>query len=89
MKAYELLSDESKWCQGDFARDVHGEAVNSHSPEAVRWCLTGALSRCYMGYSDQRARIVAVIGGGHTTTWNDNPLRTYAEVVGLLKRLDI
>ena len=109
MKAYELLGDESKWCQKSFAVDVHGRGICVGDPQAVAWCLDGALLRCYAeahnrDRSDTRYSSVyrqvadALQWGGRTpaihpsivvSVWNDDPARTYAEVVGLLKRLDI
>ena len=99
MKAHELLSDESKWCQKTFAVDAHGVSIHCDNPRAVAWCLDGALLRCYLDAraSDRAAyRQVAnaIRAGGPGTlggvsAWNDAPGRTYAEVYALLKRLDI
>jgi hypothetical protein len=33
------------WCQGAFARDARGEAVNATAPEAAAWSVVGALYR--------------------------------------------
>jgi hypothetical protein len=38
----ELLSDPSRWTQGEFARDDDGYRVNIDSSTAVKWCLLGA-----------------------------------------------
>ena len=105
MKAYELLSDERKWCQKNSAVDVDGGGVDINSPQAVAWGLNGTLWRCYAcdyHRADARARydaayrlvVDALRAEGRGTycgvsAWNDHPSRTYAEVVGLLKRLDI
>lgn len=47
MKAYELLSDKSKWCRYSNALDSDGENTRAHGPAAVCWCAQGALIRCY------------------------------------------
>ena len=98
MKAYELLSDKSKWCQKNVAVDARGVGVSVNSPDVVRWCLDGALLRCY-GWNYHPEYTPAcylavyrqVVDALHcvVSAWNDAPGRTYAEVVGLLKRLDI
>lgn len=31
------------WCQGESARNVDGEVVSIHSPDAVSFCATGAV----------------------------------------------
>ena len=117
MKAYELLSDESKWCQNHFAVDAHGLVTFVTSPQAVAWGLDGALLRCYVEaftrdqspadtrYSSVYCQVADALQAGEPGTWggrtpaihpsivvsvwNDDPARTYADVVGLLKRLDI
>mgnify|MGYP001617979934 CR=1 FL=1 len=108
MKAYELLGDESKWCQKSFAVDVHGLGICAGDPQAVAWCLDGALLRCYYveahtrdqspadtRYSSVYCQVADALQAGEpgiwggVSVWNDDPTRTYADVVGLLKRLDI
>jgi len=85
MKAHELLARENGWCQGIYSR-----LAKDGTPQ---FCLMGALSKCYQGdinapeiFFSVRARI------GHDIKlecWNDTPGRTQAEVVALLKELDI
>lgn len=41
---YSLLQDKTKWCQGTAARDKNGNKVWSESPEAVSWCVYGAMA---------------------------------------------
>lgn len=80
------------WCQGDFARDVHGNTVPSTSPRACCWCAEGALYvvASYPGACD--ARITArkllekLTGAGMLNMWNDSPLRTREEVINLFDR---
>lgn len=38
-----LLSSRDRWCQGTVSRDHNGDKCLYYSPEAVSWCLTGAL----------------------------------------------
>ncbi len=47
MKIKELLSDESKWTQYCMARDSHNSPVEWYGPNAVKWCLVGAIHKCY------------------------------------------
>jgi hypothetical protein len=47
MKVRELLSDESKWCKGPLAVDKEGRQTTPKSPTACKWCLWGAILRCY------------------------------------------
>lgn len=48
MKAYAKLSDASKWTQGAMARDKIGERCDTFDPDAVRWCVLGAMRECYI-----------------------------------------
>ena len=100
MKAYELLSDETAWCQNAFAKTYDGFPSHPQDAASAQWCLLGALERCYgrSGIILKGRPIAAHLFGlrpeepvaqGPIETWNDARARTYAEVVGLLKRLDI
>jgi hypothetical protein len=38
-----VLSDESNWCKGWYARDAANETTNVTSGNACKWCLQGAI----------------------------------------------
>lgn len=85
-----LLSDESSWTRGAWARDARGAECWPEDQGACRWCLLGALRRvagrgsdgffaCTGALSDElRRRGVAEI----LPEFNDR--RTHAEVLALL-----
>jgi hypothetical protein len=50
MRISEVLSDESKWTKGAFARDTEGKEVPAEDEKAVRWCLVGAAIKCRKDY---------------------------------------
>lgn len=77
-----LFSDESKWTQGEFARDVKQEHVRSLAPAAVCWCILGGLSRAEAGYVI--LELQATIGHNMLAYWNDAPERTFADVKKLI-----
>ena len=95
MKAYELLSDPSKWTTGVLARNSDGKQVAPNSPSACQFCLVGALYHCY---TPEKAMEIWIqldsefynkdneIGVGD---WNDDPSRTHEEVVAFLKSKDL
>lgn len=89
MKAYELLSTPDKWTKNSHAREQGGEPVDPFNPIAVCWCLEGALINVYgarwLGkLIDVESRILCP-----ASLWNDSPSRNHAEVVAVLKELDI
>jgi hypothetical protein len=99
MKAHELLSDPKKWIKKLYAVDNTGLVTSSKSPEAVCWCINGALQRCYQDsiVRDEVRRKIAMhldlngIDKPHDTIvkWNDAPERTFEDVHNLLKELDV
>lgn len=92
MKAHELLEKPESWTQGEFARNRSGERTNSNCPTACSWCMIGAMFKCYKGdelYTGLFKAISDHIGDVEIYKWNDDPNRTHAEVVDLLKKLDL
>ena len=47
MKAHELLIDKTVWIQGWSARDKDGKNVPPNSAGAIRFCMLGAIEKCY------------------------------------------
>jgi len=97
MKVQELLKHPKSWTQTCLARDAFGRIVGPRSFEAKQWCLIGAVLRCYMNESemsrDERWDEIdlAVYQKHHmkAAAWNDASDRTHAEVLALVKELDI
>lgn len=98
MKAWELLSDASKWTQGEPARDIHGRPVDADDSEAVCWCLMGALNKCYPGIHIKGLLLTRNITQGGCLQefsvdvpheWNDDPVRTFEDVHNFLQQYDI
>lgn len=46
-KIHDLFKDREKWTQGVFARDEGSVSVRSTDPDAVCWCLEGAVIALY------------------------------------------
>jgi hypothetical protein len=92
MKVRELLCDESKWTQYANARDGYGLQTSADSPDAVCWCLSGAIDKCYGDCYGNNHRIWILVldnlpsayGIGY---WNDT--HSYEDVKKLVDELDI
>jgi len=105
MKVKDLLTDESKWTQNEFARDAKGKRCSSTSSRATQWCIVGAINKCYeLGLTHMKMLQLTAnhIKSSepqranpplHVNTiisrWNDNPSRTFTDVQALVNRLDI
>lgn len=93
MKAYELLSDESRWAKKSYAYEFEGGPCDPKSGNAVAWCVLGAIERCY--YDGVRNGVYADVINkvrkrvGPISAWNDARERKYEEVVAVLKELDV
>jgi hypothetical protein len=92
MKLSELLTDASRWTKNHYAIDTEGRPVQSRSPQAARWCLSGAICRCY---STQDERLTAeealreAAGTLDIVAWNDAFERTFADVRALIERAGV
>ena len=97
MKAHELINTREKWTTGTLARDKEEQKVEYDSPQAVCWCMWGAICKLYPfikkngEYNYERAQINKKIElatqGLSPGNWNDSS--TYEQVFNLLKKLDI
>jgi hypothetical protein len=100
MKIKELLVSEDKWARKGFAFDKDDRMVFGASPDAVKWCLLGAVGKCYQGAEGEAVRELLTAElttkdtpehdlPGSISQWNDNPKTTFADVRKLVEKLDI
>lgn len=84
MKPSELLARPESWCQKAFAIDKNGTFVAPDSSMGVKWCMVGAVMRCFdsLAECDIHEKTLATAGFG--VEWNDAPGRTHAEVLAAL-----
>lgn len=68
IKARELLSEESRWTKGSFARQADKVGTGANNPLAVCWCALGAIDK--------------VIGDDYTNTDATKSLESAANVLG-------
>lgn len=82
-----------RWTQGSIAvRETDGCPVWSGHPEAIKWCLMGALLKVYPS-DDERQRIVqrisAKLNEQSLMRWNDSNERKFEDVVDVCRELGI
>lgn len=73
------------------AVDANGRMTHSLSKNATRWCLVGALERCYpvgtrIAVAD---RVRKVVNSYSLSGWNDNPARSFEDVRKALIEADV
>lgn len=88
MKAYELLANPDSWIKNSFAKDKNGKRTTPSNPSAVKWCIVGAVSKCY---GPEYLSIIHKLNSKQPNPikWNDRRKTDYAMVIALLKKLDI
>ena len=79
------------WCQHASAVDRSGGFCMPNSPTATRWCLIGALIATYPERNQHRehvtTKLMHKLGHLQFARWNDDPKRTQAEVVAVLRAI--
>lgn len=99
--AREYREDATRWTQGDWSRDRDGNGRGSNSPDAVCWCLRGAIMKRKPDVLlATRTYLTFDAALGHTrdpndpedthlyfVAWNDKPGRTVAEVIELCNKV--
>jgi len=87
MKAYELLSDKSRWTTRACARDINGQPLNINNNDAVSWCILGAIGRCYPNQFNTMYKKVVSYAGQNLSFINDT--KGYEAVIDLLKGANV
>ena len=65
-----------------------GNETDPESPNAVRWCLMGAIDRCYPNLSPKiYERCCDIVGTDRIDNWNDEEAK-HTDVLKVAKQLD-
>jgi hypothetical protein len=103
MKIRELLTDESKWCKKNAAKNRKGESAYLYGEQAVQWCIYGAWRKCYSAppgadeFESKKLddadvawdKIAAAVPERNPIRWNDARERKFEDVKALVERLDM
>ena len=95
MKIKELLSDSSKWIQGDYAVDKENIPVAPKHAEACKWCLIGAVFYCYVENPRARTNAMLKIGAllpgefDSIPAFNDASVTKFEDIQKLLQEADV
>jgi hypothetical protein len=83
------------WTQKTYARNVDGNPVPSQSSIAVCFCSVGALIHAYPNSKDfenaynKLANAIGLQKDDAISLWNDDPNRTYTEVIQAFEKAQI
>lgn len=89
MKLQDLLVNETKWLQGCYSKDKYGNTVNPHSDLACRWCLVGAIQKCYYPIPSKVWYKIADHLNENPIAWNDEPGRKFSDIRKLIEDLNL
>lgn len=95
MTIVELLCTAEKWTQHASARTWDEHAVGCLSPDAVKFCVVGALHRCYgpSQWAVMHKRIERCLWRrgieSEIVVWQNKPERTFKEVMSVLKEANV
>jgi hypothetical protein len=92
MKIKDLLTDRSRWVQGPVAMDRYGRSVYPESRWACKWCLWGAIEKCYSNWDDVlvvRDKLYSVLPYPNIIEWNERRGRTFDEVRAAVVAADV
>src|SRR5574337_1253637 len=90
LKVIDILTSPSKWCKGYFAKDKRGIKISERDEKAVRFCLVGAIHKCYEDDKSRKIfeRILKTLRkeGKFTfsSDFNDSPKTRFADVRRLI-----
>lgn len=95
MKAYELFTGPETHTRGVYAQTKLGESVLGNHPDAVSFCVAGAIEHVYgpgiwacEPYKIKLRDYCIAKGLGSYIDWNDH-VATWEDVRNVLKELDI
>lgn len=88
----ELLSVPERWTQGAFARQEDKTQVNAEDPEAVCFCIRGAIHRVAVNHYEEARAACKLLEEGvpeYSKAWglsgyNDSRSTTHADMLELI-----
>jgi hypothetical protein len=103
MKKYKkvktLLADPKRWCKGYYAVDSNGKISTPLNPEAVCWCLSGAVKKIYTSLDSLNAihrklrdsveKLYPLRFAGNIIAFNDAQETTYKDIMKVLKDANV
>ena len=87
MKLSELLKTKDQWCQHKLAVNDLGNEVDSLDTDAVKWCLMGAIEKCFSERKKVYKTIVSLIKP-FTCVSDFNDESTFKDVKKVIKEFE-
>lgn len=94
----DLLSVPERWTKGYYAKTASGLNVSADNPQAVCWCIYGAIEKVCTRHSEEDKYLMRCIGEAITIkrqkiyTWrgldsfNDSPATKHADILEVLEK---
>ena len=95
MKIQELLKNETCWTKRVDARNKEEYPVSAFNRYAVKWCLIGALNKCYSGQErfEMLNKLEKVLFSLHCdmslSSFNDASSTTFKQIREVIEKADV
>lgn len=91
MKIWQFLEQEGEkvWIKKQLSRDSNLQSCWPWEDNATCWCAIGLIERFHKGKQLEPIQKLKRVVGESILTWNDDPNRTFAEVVEAFKKADL
>lgn len=85
-----ILSTSGRWTKGAMAKDSIGNHAEPTSPEACKWCLSGAVVAAAptKEAADQTLVVIRNVAGRNVVSFNDDPNTGFWNVRSVLEKAD-
>ena len=88
VKPSDVMTGPEKWTTGEFARTKSGHAIEPECGKAVCFCLLGVVKLCAANSFAERKRLEIMLDTCDLDKWNDDPTRTFDEIITVLLKLE-
>lgn len=96
MKVKNFLKEQN-WCKYAEGINSYGKVTHARDRDCIKWCLSGAISKCYRSNPKKMYHVVKVVNSilrsfyncQSIIEFNDDEKKTFADIQELLMIADV